>query len=129
MEKMNFKKGQGVVEMVLVLPILLLVLMGIFELGRVISVDLMINHYAREGVRLASLGKDDIDIIQEMNSHMTNLDNGTLNITINPSDSSRRSGDNVMVTVSYDVNIITPIISNIIGSNISLSGEYNGRVE
>ncbi|MCT4634456.1 MAG: pilus assembly protein [Firmicutes bacterium] len=129
MKKINFRKGQGIVEMVLVLPILLLVVMGIFEVGRVISVELTLNHYAREGVRLASLGKDDIDIIQDMNSHMTNLDNGSLNITINPSDSSRRSGDNVVVTVSYDVNIITPIISNVVGSNISLSGEFNGRVE
>ena len=48
-------RGNAVVEFALVLPILLLVLFGITELGRMIMTTNVLNTAAREGARLAAV--------------------------------------------------------------------------
>jgi hypothetical protein len=46
-------RGQGLVEIALVAPILLLLILGIFEAGRFVLYYHSLNHAAREGARLA----------------------------------------------------------------------------
>jgi Flp pilus assembly protein TadG len=43
--------GQGLVEFLLVLPILLIVLVGVFDLGRVFFITITIQNATREGAR------------------------------------------------------------------------------
>jgi Flp pilus assembly protein TadG len=50
------RRGVAVVEMALVLPFLLIVLVGIWEVGRLIQVQQVMNNAAREGARLAAQG-------------------------------------------------------------------------
>jgi len=45
-------RAQALVEMALVLTILLLLLSGIIEFGRVFSAQLIVSHASREGARL-----------------------------------------------------------------------------
>ena len=53
--KISNTRGNAVVEFALVLPILLLVLFGITELGRMIMTTNVLNTASREGARLASV--------------------------------------------------------------------------
>ncbi|MBZ0258666.1 pilus assembly protein, partial [bacterium] len=45
------ERGSATVEFALVLPILMLLLFGIIEFGRVLSVQHLLNTAAREGAR------------------------------------------------------------------------------
>ena len=56
--------GQALVEMALVLSILLLLLTGIVEFGRVLSAQLVVSHASREGARIGVVGAID-DLISQ----------------------------------------------------------------
>jgi hypothetical protein len=49
-------RGQGLVELVITLPILLLLALGLIEVGRAIEADHVISGLTREGANLASRG-------------------------------------------------------------------------
>jgi hypothetical protein len=53
MKKRNHKKGQSLIEFALLLPILLIVIMGLFDIGRAIFYYSVLNTAAREGSRYA----------------------------------------------------------------------------
>jgi Flp pilus assembly protein TadG len=50
------RRGAAIVETAVVLPFLLLLLFGVWEVGRLIHVSQIISNSAREGARLASTG-------------------------------------------------------------------------
>ena len=47
--------GASAVEMAIVLPLLVLLVFGIIDFGRMLNAQIEISHAAREGVRLAAL--------------------------------------------------------------------------
>jgi hypothetical protein len=48
------QEGQGLVEMALILPVFLLILIGIFDVGRAVYTNSALSQAAREGARLAA---------------------------------------------------------------------------
>lgn len=52
----NARRGLAAVELALVLPVLLLFLLGIWEVGRLVEVQQLLTNAAREGGRQASTG-------------------------------------------------------------------------
>ena len=56
------ESGQSMVEMALVLPVLLLVLVGVIDLGRLMYSYSHIHQAAQETVRLGGLGRSDAEI-------------------------------------------------------------------
>jgi Flp pilus assembly protein TadG len=54
-------RGQALVELALILPILLMLLLGIFEFGRAWNTKQVMTDAAREGARLAVVQNNDID--------------------------------------------------------------------
>ncbi len=48
------RRGVAAVEFAVVLPLLMLLLVGIWELGRIINVQIILNNAARDGARLAA---------------------------------------------------------------------------
>lgn len=125
------KKGQALVEMALILPILLLFIFGITEFGRVFATDLVLNHAAREGARAASVGSSDSDVLLIVKNRalVLSLDSSKLIVSINPLEGSRCRGDAVTVKIKYPVKIYAPVISNIIGNSYIVSGETIMRIE
>lgn len=113
------KKGQGLVEMALVLPILLLLLMGIIEFGFLFAAKIEIQNAARDGARWASIGKmQDTEIIDQLiEDRFVILKNETDNITVTI---TTTNGTSKKVTIDYIYNSITPLgIGN--GKNIGSS--------
>ncbi|HKB38613.1 MAG TPA: TadE family protein [Gemmataceae bacterium] len=51
------RRGVAVVELAVLLPFLLVVLLGIWEVGRLIEVQQILNNAAREGARIAAQGQ------------------------------------------------------------------------
>ena len=59
--KSRGERGASVVEFALILPLLLLLLMAIVELGVLFWVNMTMQHAVREGARYAITGRKDLD--------------------------------------------------------------------
>jgi Flp pilus assembly protein TadG len=51
------RRGAVIVEAAVILPVLLIMMLGIWEVGRIIQLQQIISNSAREGARLAAAGK------------------------------------------------------------------------
>ena len=69
-------RGQALVELALVAPFLILVIMGIIELGAAVTTHLTILNACREGARIAARGGiyPDSDILLVIEGHSASLD-------------------------------------------------------
>ncbi|MEQ8175158.1 MAG: TadE family protein [Syntrophomonadaceae bacterium] len=121
--------GQSIVEFAMVLPVLLLLLMGIIEFGRIISSYMIINNLAREGARFASVGKTDSQITTILLNEHATLDVDKLEVQYSPAYSARVKGEPLKVTVNYTVDLITPLIPEFLPNPLPISSECTMRLE
>jgi len=126
---MKNERGQALVELAFVLPILLMLVFGITEFGRIFGTQLILSNIAREGARYAAVGASDTEIIAKIINSASVLDNTKLYISITPSDSTRRRGESVTIKVQYPVEVYAPIISEITGDPYIAKGEAIMRME
>lgn len=123
------KRGQAMVEFALILPLLLLLILGMIDFGRVINAYLVANHASREGVRQAAVGKSDSEIVSIVNLTTASLDSSSISITITPQASSRTRGTEAEVKVSCQVDIITPFMGSFIADPFNIETSTSMRVE
>lgn len=121
-------KGQSLVETALVLPLLLLIVFGTIEFGRVFNAYLVVSNASREGARAAAVGKSNSEITTMATDKAASI--GTVSVTISPS-GSRPYGSKVTVTVNHTLNLIVPIIRTIIApsGSLNVSSSTSMRVE
>ncbi|HHX50646.1 MAG TPA: pilus assembly protein [Clostridia bacterium] len=122
------KKGQSLVELALVLPILLMLLLGIVEFGRIYGAYLTISHAAREGARHAAVGGNELSVIETVQRRAAGLEPGSLNITVTPGD-TRQRGEAVRIVVGYPVPIYAPIFNDLLGNTFWVEKAAEMRVE
>jgi Flp pilus assembly protein TadG len=122
------ESGQALVEFAIVLPLLLLILFGIFDFGRIILDSFIINEAARDAARYASAGASDSAVVQVVNQDCALLDTSKLGVTIVPAAAARVSGGTVTVTVTYPVSF-DPFLSFLTSGPFNLTGQTTMRVE
>lgn len=116
--------------MALVLPVLLLLLLGMAEFGRMTHAYLSVIHAAREGLRLGVTGASDTEVEARVRSQAAGLDPAQLEITITPAGSPRTPGSDLSVAVRYPVRLITPLVSQVLGGGtVNVGVELTSRVE
>lgn len=130
----RFKKsesGQALVELALILPIILLLVFGTIEFGRIFATQLILIHGAREGARAAAVGASDHHVISIVESQTSSLalDVSKLMIQVSPPDGIRNRGDGVTIQVEYPVKIYAPFISAVLRDSFTVSGEVMMRME
>ncbi len=113
--------------MAIVLPLLLLMLFGIIEFGRILGAYMIVHDLAREGVRHGVVGMSDTNIRNHIITNDSFLSIVNEDITITPL--TRTIGDPLTVRIDYDIDIMTPIISSIVPNPMGLSAEYVMRIE
>jgi len=125
------ERGQTLVELALVLPIIILILFGTLEFWRIFHSYIVITNAAREGARLGALGKSDEEIISRIReaSPLYQADTRLRIIRLEPNESARNSGVPLTVEVAYDVELVTPIISSILPNPVTLKSTAVMRVE
>lgn len=126
---MKKRKGQAMVELALVLPILLLLLCAIIDFGRILYASIHLNMITQEAVRMGGLGKSDYEIVQFIDEKVDLVDKDKIQTIINPSDLQRDSGDYVTLNITYEVKYITPIINVFIPSPFEINTQSTIRVE
>lgn len=121
------QRGAVLVEMALVAPILILLVMGIIDLGRVLFTKIPIQQAAQEGSIYAGHFPDDYAAIQTQ--VIENTDSVSLaasNVAV--SCPTGANGTDIQVTVTYTVDLIAPLISNIFGGSITLTSSQTAEI-
>lgn len=111
--KKRRESGQSAVELALTLPLLLLLICGMLEMGWLSATRLVLDNITREGVRAGivatSASANTSDVIARINEMKPDYMTETLGITVSYSDSSNfREGDITVVT-TYDLTPLTPL--------------------
>lgn len=126
--------GQGLVEFALIAPILLLILLAIFDVGRGVFAYTAVTNAAREGARLAIVNQDTASILARIRSQSSvaeskNGDGTDLTVAFRQADAN---GDPIagstcldtdgyvrldclaVVTYSSRFDLITPIVRQVV---------------
>ena len=105
--------GQATVEMALTLPLLLLLIFGMLEMGWLASTRLLLDNITREGVRTGivatSASQNTTDVTNRINSMKPSYMTGTINITITYSNPSNFRDGDITVVSTYNLAPLTPI--------------------
>ena len=117
--------GQGVLEFALVLPVFLLLLMVLFDFGRVVYAQNAISQGARAATRLASVSAPQSDAaIRErartMAVGVTLPDSAITGVGDQFYPDGTAEGSRVVVHITIDVPLATPIIANILGGSMTV---------
>jgi len=128
---MNLKKedGQSMVETALVLPVLIILLVGMFDFGRIFYTYTHLHLAAQEAVRVGGLGGNDSEITSFTKSYVNINDPENLDVGVSPDDSTRGSGDYITVTLDYPMESFTPFVSSFLPSAFTVQTESTIRVE
>lgn len=126
---LNNEKGQSLAEFALVLPLLLILIVGMVDLGRVLYVYSGLHFTVQETVRVGGFGYNDAEIADFASDHFAPGDGGQLNVSISPEEGARKSGEYMTVTLGYEVAPITPFASQLFNGPIQLSADSTIRIE
>ena len=123
----NEKKGQALVEMAIILPVLVALVFGMMDFARVLNGYLATTEASREGARAAALRGTDAEVVLAVNKAAPTLEPSKLTIVTVPA--TRVRGDAVTVTVTYDIEIITPLVNTMLTNPLPITSQTVMRVE
>jgi Flp pilus assembly protein TadG len=109
------ERGATLVEFALVSTMLLLLVMGIIEFGRVLNTYIIVTNGAREGARLAALGRPTGEIRTRVLASVPGLTGSLVSVTT--TNAQGTPGSQVTVRVDYPVTLVVPIIANLMPAN------------
>jgi Flp pilus assembly protein TadG len=119
-------RGQSLVEMALTLPLLLLLVFGIIEFGRILNAYIVVTNAAREGARYGAVGEDEAEITSQVMLSMASL-GAPSDVDVVGEGGGR--GNPVTVTVTYDVDLIAPLFDVVIPDPFPVTATARMRIE
>jgi Flp pilus assembly protein TadG len=120
------ERGQDALEFALIIPVLFLILMGIFDMGRATFSYSALQNAAREGARFGVIHPtDSAGIEAKVRSMAVGLDPGALTVT-----TTSPNSNTIQVHLSYVFTIVTPGIQLFFGSSqVTFVGESTMWIE
>jgi Flp pilus assembly protein TadG len=101
-------RGQSMVEFTLILPLLMLLILGIYQFGQTYADYIQVTNAARDGGRKALVSRSDTSGVADAVTAAKNatwwLDKNQMNVTVSPAQPWAQ-GTNVTVTVTYPYSI------------------------
>lgn len=133
------ERGAAITEFALLAPVMVLLVMGVVDLARGYQMQIRLENAAREGAAFAQLNPNDVTCGDDgsITAHAMGEDPGmTGTVRVFGEDASGNmtvpitgcssdtvvSGERVLVEVSQSFDVITPMIEDIVGSEIELTG-------
>lgn len=127
--RLRSSDGQTLVEFAIVIPLVMLLLVGIFQLGRAYAESIQVTNAAKEGARRATISRNLPDgvnrVVTSAKSSTWSLDRSQMNVTVDQA-SPWTGGQNVTVSVTYPYRI--DILGIVVASG-TLSAASTARVE
>jgi len=122
--------GQASIEFVLILPIIIIIIIGVSQLGYYIYCKNILAHAAREGARVLATTNSNSLAIQQIQKNCNDLEIQMLDININPfSEINRFPGGLVEIDISYKYGGIGDFLTIIMGRDIFIKGTCLIRME
>ncbi len=120
--------GAQLVEFTLIISVLLLMIMGTIEFGRVMNAQILVTNSAREGARLGAVGASAASIETKVENMIGSL--GADNLTVTVTNAQGTPGTQVSVDVQYDLLLVVPLIADFFPQNpVPLSSLVSMRLE
>ena len=113
-------RGQALVEVVLVLPVLLLLVMGAVDVGRLLFASVAVEEAAQEGALYAAYSPTEFDPIRTRilsSSDVDEVQDATVTVMCNTTPAPGQ----VEVTAEVDYPLITPVVAALLGSTVHLT--------
>jgi Flp pilus assembly protein TadG len=116
----RFARGQAVVETAFILPILIWLVCGVADLGRVIYAHHALQEATQEGALYAAyVPAPDTGVIDRVVG--SSQDEWVTGATVSVVCTTAPAPGKVTVTSQYDLPLMTPLISSMFGGDIPLS--------
>ncbi len=114
MRRLRSEQGATAVEFALVVPVLLILLIGVIEFGRVFNAQLQVTSAARESVRVMAIQKEPALAKSAALAAAPGLSPALRveNVAVSPS--SCTATTDVTVTISYSVSLVSGLFANAI---------------
>lgn len=117
------QRGQALLEFALIFPIMILVMVAVFDLGRLVFAYNNITNAARTGVRLAIVDQTNASARTATKNQATSLGLTDSNVSVlylasdlaSPCPTPMTLDCIAEITVTYSWNPITPLVGNIVG--------------
>ena len=111
-DRISNNRGQELIELAILIPLLLLISFGVLDLGRLYHAAITITNAAREGARYGTFYPSDVSGIiaaTEAEAQASSLDLSTSLITVSCPEGCG-SGLPIRVTVRYDFRLIMGLV-------------------
>ena len=112
-EKRRRESGQSLVELAITLPLLLLLIFGMLEMGWLASTRQVMDTITREATRAGIVGTSTSDCTTAINGAVTSKKPSymtkTITVTVTFSNPSSFKDGNITVTTAYDLPPLTPL--------------------
>ena len=137
-------------EFAVLAPVMALIVMGVIDLARGYQMQIRLENAAREGAAFAQLHPNDIscdsgtDIRDRVTAEEDGVDglpdfrievfgedaSGDLTVPVTGCDgSTAESGERVLVEVSATFEVLTPLVANLVGEGIDITGSATIEVQ
>jgi Flp pilus assembly protein TadG len=125
------RRGAAAVEFALVAPVLMLLVFGMIEFGRLVMVQQVLTNASREGARVGILDDSTTaDVAASVSSFLTSSNISGATITVSPDPpSSAGYGDAVTVTVTVPFNQVSWLPSPMYLNGATMSASTSMRRE
>ena len=113
-------RGQALTEVLLVTPLLLMLIMGAIDVGRLLFASVALEEAAQEGALFAAYNPTEEEPIRARvlgSSTAEEVEDATVTVDC----VATPAPGTIEVTVEVDYPLITPIISSMLGSPVTLS--------
>jgi hypothetical protein len=127
----NIRRGQSLTEFAIILPIFLLIIIGVFDLGRAIFYYSGLHNAAREGARFGAVNPcDPADIEQRARDFSFGIGDA-INVSSSIQYNLEGAMDRMIVSTTYQFSTITPFVGSFIGEDgtILLSSQSKQFIE
>lgn len=114
MERSTSDRGAAAVEFALIVPLLLLLLLGVVEFGRVLNAQLQLSAAARESVRVMAIQKQPATAIGAAIAAAPNLRPLLVAANVQVTPVSCGATTDVTVTITYSMDLLSGLFADAI---------------
>ena len=128
--QLKTQRGQSIVELAITLPVILILILGMINLGVLINAQIILTQAAWEGAR-AGVTLDPVEsngdgaIIGAVRASLGGISNpDSVAVEIEPSISQRDRGESLTVSLAYPLRLTIPF-----PVNVELTAQATSRIE
>lgn len=130
MRKQKRESGQAMVEFALIIPIFIIILFAVIDFGNLLSTNIAVTNAAREGAREGIICASEAGFSSQVESKVRSSapDLKPSNLTVSATKTGSSGNQDVVVTLEYVVEPLTPVGMLFWGSGYCVKGSCTMKV-